>query len=175
MPKFVEGGSLGVGSWAIPNMARRVLAAVAVIITACVLLTMFAGCNKEKTPEEEFSSAKKEVVTISTTENFYCFKEFLKNVVLEDEEIDIEDLFIKIGRDDVITVHVLSSAKDYSVYTVESKQNWGIVNALTSEKGYIYLASHDDEGEEIFLQRPFNESVWNAWYDVEGDRIIFEP
>ena len=173
MPKFIEGGSLGVGAWAIPNMAKRVLTAVAVIITACVLLTMFAGCNKEKTPEEEFSSAKKEVVAIST-QNFYCFKEFLKNVVLEEEGIDVEELFIKIGYDNTITVHVLSSAKTYTVYTVESRQIRGIVYALPLEKNSIYLESHDDKGEEILIQTSFNEAIWNAWYDVEGDRILFE-
>ena len=155
-------------------MARRVLTAVAVIMTACILLTMFAGCNKEKTPEEEFSLAQKKASAIDT-ENFYCFKEFIGNEVLKNEGIDVEDYFIKIGRDNQLTVHVLSLAKEYTVYTVESKQLAGIINAIPSEKNYIYVSSRDENGEEIFLQWRFNEAVWNAWYDVEGDRILFEP
>jgi len=134
---------------------------------------MFAGCTPE-TPEEEFSLAKEEVKAVST-QNFFCFKEFVKNVILEEEGIKVEDLFIKIAYDDTITVHVLTTDKNYSIYTVDSgKNNWGLVRAIPSEERYIYLASHDDNGEEILLQRPFDESVWNAWYDVEGGIIIFQ-
>ena len=150
---------------------------VALLLAGIILLTMFAGCAttaKEKTPEEEFSYAKEEVSVVINTKNFYCFKEFLKNVVLEEEGIDVEDLFIKIDNGNTITVHVLSN-NQYQVYTVESRQAWGIAKAITSEGKYIYLASHDDNGEEIYLQALFNESIWNSWYDVEGDSIIFEP
>lgn len=148
---------------------------VALLLAGIILLAMFAGCTpKEKTPEEEFSLAQKKASTIDT-QNFYCFEEFIKKEVLEEEGIDVEDLFIKIDNDNTITVHVLSKDKAYTVYTVESKQNWGIAKAITSEKNFIYLASHNDEGEEIFIQRPFDESIWNAWYEVDGDHIIFEP
>ena len=30
-------------------------------------------------------------------------------------------------------------------------------------------------GEEIFVQREFNYTIWNSWYNVEGDHIFFEP
>ena len=146
---------------------------VALLLAGIILLTMFAGCTKEKTPEDEFEVAKRGISTIST-ENFFCFKEFIQNVVLEEEGINVEDLFIKIDNDNTITVHVLSN-NQYQVYTVESRQAWGIAKAITSEGKYIYLASHDDNGEEIYLQALFNESIWNSWYDVEGDSIIFEP
>lgn len=150
------------------------MAVIAAISIFAILATMLAGCKKEKTPEEEFSYAKEDVIAIST-QNLYCFKEFVENVVLKEEGIDVADLFIKINYDNTITVHVLSNAKTYTVYTVESQQHWGLIHAIPSEEKFIYLLSHDDNGEEIALQRPFNESIWNAWYDVEGDRIIIEP
>ena len=156
-------------------MARRkFVAVIAAISIFAILAALLTGCNKEKTPDEEFSRAKEDVIAIST-QNFYCFKEFVKNVILKEEGIDVEDLFVKIDYDNTITVHVLSSAKTYTVYTVESKQQMGLVRAIPSEQDYIYLESHDDYGEEILLQRPFNESIWNSWYDVESDRIIIEP
>lgn len=156
-------------------MAKKNFAAVIAAITIlAILLTVFAGCNKEKTPEEEFSLAKEEVSFIDT-QNFCTFEEFIKNVVLEEEAgINVEDLFFKIGNDG-IKVHVLSEDKIYTVYTVESSQTWGIARAITSENNFIYLASHDDEGNEIYLQSSFDDAIWNAHYDVEGDHIIFEP
>lgn len=155
-------------------MAKKNFAAVIAAITIlAILLTVFAGCNKEKTPEEEFSLAKEEVNVVQT-KNFYCFKEFFKNVVLKEERINVEDLFIKIGNDG-IKVHVLSEDKIYTVYTVESSQTWEIARAITSENNFIYLASHDNEGNEIYLQNSFDDAIWNAHYDVEGDHIIFEP
>ena len=161
--------------------AKRIMATnfgkvISLLLAGIILLTMFAGCTeaKEKTPEEEFSMAKEEVRLIST-QNFYTFKEFIQNVVLKEAEIDVDDLFIKIDNDNTITVHVLSN-QEYRIYTIESRQNWGIVNAITSEGKYIYLASHDDDGKEIYLQRPFNESIWNSWwYDVKGEHIFMEP
>ena len=155
-------------------MARKIKVAAIIVTVVAVLLTMFVGCTKkEKTPEEEFSLAKEEVSVIDT-QNFYCFKEFLKNVVLKEEGIAVEDLFIKIDYNGNIMVHVLTS-KNYSIYTVESKQKWGLANAISSEENFINLKCIGVDGEEIYLQRPFDESIWNAWYYVEGDRIIFEP
>ena len=154
-------------------MARKNKGALIIVLALAILLTVFAGCNKEKTPEEEFSMAKEEVTAIST-QNFYCFIEFIKNVVLKEEGIDVEDLFIKICNDG-IKVHVLSEDKAYTVYTVKSYQREAIARAITSEKNFIYLASHDDEGNEIHIQRAFNNAIWNAYYDVKGELIIFEP
>lgn len=154
-------------------VATKFCKGVSLLLAGIILLTMFAGC-KEKTPKDEFYMAKKEVHTIST-ENFYCFKEFIKNVVLKEDGINVEDLFIKIDDDNTITVHVLSNDQEYKIYTVESSQNWGLVYAITSEGKTIYLASNSEQGEEIYLQAQFNETIWNSWYDVEGDRIIFEP
>ena len=149
---------------------------VALLLAGIILLAVFAGCTQtEKTPLQEFSKAKGEVSVIDT-ENFQCFKEFVINVVLEEEGIQAKDFFIKIDSDDTITVHVLSNADTYTVYAVEAKRNnRGIAEAITSEDGFVYLESHDDAGNETYIQRPFNEFIWNAYYNVEGDRIIIEP
>lgn len=147
---------------------------LAMLLAGIILLAMFAGCTKEKTPEEEFSLKQTRVSAIDT-KNFYCFEEFIKNVVL-DGVVEVKDLFVEINTDqNSITVHVLSTDNDYMVYDVESKQIWGIVQAIPSDKNSIYLLSHDDNGEEIFIQRPFDETIWNSWYEVDGDHIIFEP
>lgn len=147
---------------------------ISLILVGIILLAMFAGCTKEKTPEDEFS-LKQTRVSVIDTRNFYCFEEFIKKDVL-DGVVEVKDLFVEINTDqNSITVHVLSTDNDYMVYDVESKQIWGIVQAIPSDKNSIYLASHNDVGEEIFIQRPFDESIWNAWYEVDGNHIIFEP
>lgn len=148
---------------------------ISLLLVGIILLAMFAGCRtKEKTPEEEFSSKQKRVSVIDTR-NFYCFEEFIKKDVL-DGVVEVKDLFVEINTDqNSIIVHVLSTDNDYMVYDVESKQILGIVQAIPSDKNSIYLASHNDVGEEIFIQRPFDETIWNAWYEVDGNHIIFEP
>lgn len=149
---------------------------VALLFAGIILCAMFTGCTeaKEKTPEEEFSYAKEEVSAIRT-QNFYCFKEFIKNVVLEEEGIDVEDLFIKIDNDNTVTVHVLSTNQEYQVYTLNSVRISEITHAFFLEENIIYLSSHDDNGEEIYVHRSFDETIWNSWYKVEGEHIFFEP
>ena len=165
MPKKVEGGSLGVGSWAIPNMARRVLTAVAVIMTACILLTMFAGCNQ--TPEERFEEWRSNS-DVALTSGADVLQENAISL-LKENDITVLDSYVSSDFMDgipYITFVALvagENGKELKSYSVETEYDGPIASAFgyNSDKISVY-------GNMLYIDYYFEY----ADYELEGDEII---
>ena len=147
-------------------MARRALAAVAVIMTACILLTMFAGCDK--TPEERFEEWRSNS-DIALTSGADILKE--KSIsLLKENDITVLDSYVSSDFMDgipyitfVALVAGENGEKQVKSYSVETEYDGPIASAFGYNSNEISVY-----GDMLYIDSYFEY----ADYDLQGEEIV---
>lgn len=168
MPKFIEGGSLGVGAWAIPKMARRTLTTVIVVIAIIAILSaMLTGCSN--TPEERFEEWRSNS-SVVTTEGAKILQEKVISL-LKKNDVIVTDSYVSTDFMDgipYITFVALvtgedGTTKEVKSYSIETEYDGPIASAFgyNSDEISVY-------GDMLYIDSYFEY----ADYDLQGEEIV---